>query len=174
MEVKTRRIYNHFAHSLVLAFALLPLVSCHKQLEPTPIQVVDSIRHYPSITLGDELVLMYIVRNIGNEVLVITDVQPSAPTIEPSAANANSIPPGEETVLKFTYNSSKNVGLARLSIRLFGNIAPKGEAELFFDTHVVRPSIDLSDYEEYYQKKVQTEGENLLDGDYTQKGYVAE
>ena len=88
--------------------------------------------------------------------------------------NVTTIPPGEEAALTFVYHADKNIGLARHSIRLYGNIAPKGVAELVFDTHVVRPSIDLSDHEEYHQKVLRSVGEHLLDGRYSEKGYYTD
>lgn len=47
-------------------------------------------------------------------------------------------------------------------------------AELVFDTHVVRPSIDLSDHEEYHQKVLRSVGEHRLDGRYSEKGYYTD
>ncbi len=135
-----------------LALLAFGVFSCHKQLKPTTIKIDRPTRHYPTIVLGDDMVIEYVVRNTGNEVLVLTDVQPSCPTIEASAKNVKMIPPGDEAPFIFIFHSDKNIGLARHSIRLFGNIAPDGVAEMTFDTHVVRPSIDLMDYEEYYQK----------------------
>ncbi len=165
--------HTHMAFlSCVALFTMLMLTSCHKRLQPTAIQVEDSLRQYPTIVLGEDLTLTYKVRNIGSEVLQITDVQPSCPVIEPSPNNINSIPPGEEATMKFIFHSGKGIGLARHSIRLFGNIFPKGVAELIFETHVVRPSIDWSDYEEYYQKNIESSEEDLLDGKNSERGYT--
>lgn len=145
--------------------------SCHKRLGPTTIHVVDSVRHYPPLILGEDLELIYVLRNTGKEVLAITDVQPSCPTIETPKTNITTVPPGEEVVLKFIFHSDKNMGYTQHSIRLFGNIAPKGVAELVFDTHIVRPSVDLSDYEEYYQENVKSSGEKIIDAAYGKQGY---
>lgn len=174
MEMKIKTVIGRWA-ILTAGLAVMTVFSgCHKRLGPTVVQVEDSIRHYPSIILGDELDMVYVVRNVGKEVLVITDIQPACSAIESSAANVTTVPPGEEVPLKFTFHSDKNIGLARHSIRLFGNIAPAGVAELVFDTHVVRPSTDLSDYEEYYQKNMKATDEHILDGQYSEKGYQAE
>lgn len=167
------RIWNLTGVVVLLAIAM-SMASCHKKLGPTVIQVEDSIRHYPSVILGDELDIVYAVRNVGKEMLVITDIQPACPAIESSPANVTTVPPGEEVLLKFTFHSDKNIGLARHCIRLFGNIAPKGVAELIFDTHVVRPSTDLSDYEEYYHDKMENSDEHILDGRKSEKGYSSE
>ncbi len=143
----------------VVPFAVLmvgasTLTSCRKTVRPTAIQIVDSIRHYPATVLGDDLAMVYEVRNIGNSMLVITDIQPAVPTIEVDKDNVDMIPPGKTARLKFIFHSDKNIGLARHIIRIFGNIKPKGEAQIIFDTHVVRPSSGILDYEEYYQESV--------------------
>lgn len=158
----------------VLMVGMMLLTSCHKKLEPTAIEIEDSIRHYPATVLGDDLEMVYVVRNIGNEMLMISDIQPAVPTIEVDKANVNMIPPGEEALLKFVYHSDKNIGLARHIIRLFGNIYPSGVAEIIFDTHVVRPSIDLSDYEEYYHEKLKNDAENILDEQKGAKEYLTD
>lgn len=158
----------------VLMVGMMLLTSCHKKLEPTAIEIEDSIRHYPATVLGDDLEMVYVVRNIGNEMLMISDIQPAVPTIEVDKANVNMIPPGEEALLKFIYHSDKNIGLARHIIRLFGNIYPSGVAEIIFDTHVVRPSIDLSDYEEYYHEKLKNDAESILDEQKGAKEYLTD
>lgn len=172
MEIKRNNAtWNWICVGLLLIVFSLGVSSCHKRLGPTAIRVDDSVRHYPSIVLGEPLDLAYEIHNIGTETLVIIDVQPSCPTIEVSEHNVNTIPPGKSATFHFTYHSEKNIGLAKFSIRIFGNIAPKGVAELIFDTHVVRPSIDMSDYEEYYIKEIQEVEQKLVDENYREKDY---
>lgn len=175
MEIKIKNIAQSIiGTAVVLMIGMMLLTSCHKKLEPTAIEIEDSIRHYPATVLGDDLEMVYVVRNIGNEMLMISDIQPAVPTIEVDKANVNMIPPGEEALLKFVYHSDKNIGLARHIIRLFGNIYPSGVAEIIFDTHVVRPSIDLSDYEEYYHEKLKNDAENILDEQKGAKEYLTD
>lgn len=175
MEIKIKNIAQSIiGTAVVLMVGMMLLTSCHKKLEPTAIEIEDSIRHYPATVLGDDLEMVYVVRNIGNEMLMISDIQPAVPTIEVDKANVNMIPPGEEALLKFIYHSDKNIGLARHIIRLFGNIYPSGVAEIIFDTHVVRPSIDLSDYEEYYHEKLKNDAENILDEQKGAKEYLTD
>lgn len=159
---------------MAIMMAGLSFTSCHKKLGITTIEIEDSIRHYPPVILGDRLDMVYVITNTGNEILVITDIQPSVPTIEVSENNVTNIPPGESAAFRFSFHSDKNVALTEHIIRIFGNIYPKGLAEIFFDTHVVRPSIDLSDYEEVFQKTIQSSGEHLLDGRYSEKGYFTD
>lgn len=175
MEIKIKNIAQSIiGTAVVLMVCMMLLTSCHKKLEPTAIEIEDSIRHYPATVLGDDLEMVYVVRNIGNEMLMISDIQPAVPTIEVDKANVNMIPPGEEALLKFVYHSDKNIGLARHIIRLFGNIYPSGVAEIIFDTHVVRPSIDLSDYEEYYHEKLKNDAESILDEQKGAKEYLTD
>lgn len=175
MEIKIKNIAQSIiGTAVVLMVGLMLLTSCHKKLEPTAIEIEDSIRHYPATVLGDDLEMVYVVRNIGNEMLMISDIQPAVPTIEVDKANVDMIPPGEEALLKFVYHSDKNIGLARHIIRLFGNIYPSGVAEIIFDTHVVRPSIDLSDYEEYYHEKLKNDAESILDERKGAKEYLTD
>lgn len=174
MEIREKAITRSFGGFVLMIGFVLSLVSCHKTLEPTAIQIEDSIRHYPATILGEDLEMVYVVRNIGNDMLMISDIQPAVPTIEVDKENVDMIPPGEETQLRFIYHSDKNIGLARHIIRIFGNIYPKGVAQIIFDTHVIRPSIDLSDYEEYYQTKLKTDGENILDEQKGAKEYYTD
>lgn len=175
MEIKIKNIAQSIiGTAVVLMIGMMLLTSCHKKLEPTAIEIEDSIRHYPATVLGDDLEMVYVVRNIGNEMLMISDIQPAVPTIEVDKANVDMIPPGEEALLKFVYHSDKNIGLARHIIRLFGNIYPSGVAEIIFDTHVVRPSIDLSDYEEYYHEKLKNDAESILDEQKGAKEYLTD
>lgn len=175
MEIKIKNIAQSIiGTAVVLMVSMMVLTSCHKKLEPTAIEIEDSIRHYPATILGDNIEMVYVVRNIGNEMLMISDIQPAVPTIEVDKANVDMIPPGEEALLKFVYHSDKNIGLARHIIRLFGNIYPSGVAEIIFDTHVVRPSIDLSDYEEYYHEKLKNDAESILDERKGAKEYLTD
>ena len=174
MEIREKAITRSFGGFVLMIGFVLSLVSCHKTLEPTAIQIEDSIRHYPATILGEDLEMVYVVRNIGNDMLMISDIQPAVPTIEVDKENVDMIPPGEETQLRFIYHSDKNIGLAQHIIRIFGNIYPKGVAQIIFDTHVIRPSIDLSDYEEYYQTKLKTDGENILDEQKGAKEYYTD
>ena len=175
MEIKIKNIAQSIIGTVVvLMVSMMLLTSCHKKLEPTAIEIEDSIRHYPATVLGDNIEMVYVVRNIGNEMLMISDIQPAVPTIEVDKANVDMIPPGEEALLKFVYHSDKNIGLARHIIRLFGNIYPSGVAEIIFDTHVIRPSIDLSDYEEYYHEKLKNDAESILDERKGAKEYLTD
>lgn len=148
--------------SLIVA-AALSLGGCHKQVKLTTIGVADSLRHYFPVVMGKQLELNYLVENTGKEPLVITEIQPSCGCIFAEKTDDKRVlPPGGKLHLAFTYDSNKNLGYVRHTIRLFGNIAPKGMAALVFDVNVVPSSDYIRDYEELYNDK-QTVG-TLVDG----------
>lgn len=124
--------------------------SCKKVLGPTEVEIDDSVRHYLPVVLGDEVRMVWVVRNIGKESLLITDIQPANGSIELKSIETGLIPPGGEERIFAIFHSEKNVGYAEHKIRIFGNIAPNGVKEMKFDIHIVRPSIGRTDYEEIY------------------------
>lgn len=157
--------------SLLAAMLVGMFTSCHKELKPTTVHIKDSIRHYYPIVLGDELSIICELENTGTEDLGITDIQPSNFSIVMDTSMPHVIPPGKKEALHFIFHSEKNVGYAEHTIRIFGNIVPNGVAELTFDTHIVRPTIDDSDYEEVYFHNKQDMIDELIDGERGQKGY---
>lgn len=158
----------------IIALALT-MVSCEKilrkTLAPTAVGIKDSIRHYYPIVLGDELSITCELENKGTEPLAITDIQPSNFSIELNSPMPSIIPPGGKEAVNFIFHSEKNVGFAEHKIRFFGNIVPDGVATLTFDTHIVRPTIDRSDYEEVYFDRKRDLFDELVDGELGQKGY---
>ena len=160
---------------ICLACCALLLTSCSKKVGPTTVKVDDPVRHYYPLIVGQELELVYKVTNIGTEPLIIQDVQPSCGCIVADLSK-KIVPPKGNILLKFTYNSEKNVGYVRHVIRLFGNIKPDGVANLVFDVNVV-PNADYTrDYEELYNAKKEKEGgvEELVDGKASEKGYYVD
>lgn len=153
----------------------LGLTSCekilHKQLKPTVVVIKDSVRHYYPIVKSDELSIACLITNEGPEPLAITDIQPSNFSIVLNSPMPGIIPPGQSAMLNFIFHSEKNVGLAEHKIRIFGNIKPAGVATLTFDTHIVRPTADKSDYEETFLEEKRSWMEEFVDGDLGQKGY---
>lgn len=147
MMFKTRYI------ALVFMMLTLPTVfftSCTKILGPTKVEIEDSVRHYLPVVLGDDVRMVWVIKNVGNENLIIKDIQPSNGSIEFKSIESTLIPPGSEEKVYLVFHSSKNVGYAEHKIRIFGNIEPDGVAEMKFDIHIVRPTLDRTDYEEIY------------------------
>lgn len=160
---------------LPLAALMLLATSCDKvlkkELKPTAVAVKDSIRHYYPVVLGEEVSINCEITNRGSEPLAITDIQPSNFSISLTSPMPSVIPPGKTEVVNFVFHTEKNVGYAQHTIRFFGNILPDGVASLTFDTHIVRPTLDGSDYEEVYFAQKRNAMEEAVDGEMGQKGY---
>lgn len=142
-----------------------------KTLVPTEMHIKDSIRHYFPIVQGDELSITCEIFNDGEEDLAITDIQPSNFAITMDTSMPGIIPSGKSEILHFTFHSDKNIGFSQHVIRFFGNIKEEGMDSLVFDVHIVRPTLDGSDYEEIYYHTKQDEINLLVDGEKGQKSY---
>lgn len=152
---------------------LLSAVGCTKKVGTTTVSARDSVRHYYPVVAGEELKMTYYLQNTGSEPLVITDVQPSCGCIAASVSK-KVVPPGDSIPLQFSFNSKKNIGYVRHTIRVFGNVLPKGVVNLIFDVNVVPPADYTPDYEELFHEEVEerTKGAGeLVDGRASQKGY---
>ena len=157
---------------LALAIFLLSVSSCRQKVEMTSIQIEDSVRHYYPVAMGQHMQLQYNLMNIGEHPLIITDIQPSCGCIV-TTRDTRVVPPGDWTSLIFSYHSEKNVGYVHHTIRLYGNIAPKGLACCIFDVNVVPSSYHHPDYEELYREWKEKQGDiqSLVDGTESEKGY---
>jgi len=142
---------RYFAFLFVmLTLPVVSFTSCTKIIGPTKVEIEDSVRHYLPVVLGDEVRMVWVIKNVGDESLVIKDIQPSNGSIEFKSLETGLVPPGGEERIYTVFHSSKNVGYAEHKIRVFGNIEPDGVAEMKFDIHIVRPTLDRTDYEEVF------------------------
>lgn len=161
----------------MLAAAIVALSGCHRKVGPTEIWVEDPVRHYFPIVMGEKMDILYKVVNVGEEPFVATDVQPSCGCIsfgEKDNPGVRSIlPAGDSTILHFQFDGSKNIGYVHHTIRIFGNVKPRGVLELNFDLNVVPPADYTPDYEETYDAKIKVEN-SFVDGKYNQKGYYVD
>ena len=189
---------------LLIMLAGLMLSACQQTVQPTSITIKDSIRHYYPLIRGDELRMSYDITNIGEEPLVITDIQPSCSAIVLTSSGDDEdnkdkqgrvykherdlmphhqgktpweytersiiVPPGKTEKLTFIYLSEMNLGYVSHDIRLYGNMQPEGIATITFDLHVVRPTMDHSDYEEIYFEH-RSEMDDLIQVKQGEKGY---
>lgn len=155
--------------------ALLTQTSCSKRLAMTTILIEDSIRHYYPLVQGTDLELVVHVANVGITPLVINDIQPSCGCVVQDPDDNYIIPPGKEKLFTFTFKSEKNSGYVRHTVRFFGNIVPKGMADLVFDLNVVPPALSSPDYEEQHKERMEfditTGAKTLVDGKESQRGY---
>lgn len=157
---------------LVIVIIVLLNLFWTKELQPTTMRITDPDRHYFPIVQGDELSITCEITNDGEEDLAITDIQPSNFSIKMDTPMPGIIPAGNSEILHFTFTSDKNIGYTRQVIRFFGNIKDEGLDSLAFDVHIVRPTLDGSDYEEiYYRTRKNDLVEELVDGDMGQKSY---
>ena len=174
---KTRHNTLRVLGLLTAVVMLLPAVmftSCKKTVGPTTVWIEDSVRHYFPVVLGEEVRQVWVIHNTGKENLIITDVQPSNGSIELTSAEPGIITPGGEEKLFFTFHSEKNVGFAEHSIRIFGNIEPDGVKEMKFDIHIVRPTLERSDYEEYYNDHISDAEREAFNKGELNKGYYVD
>ena len=155
--------------------AIATTTSCSKEVQMTTIVVQDSIRHYYPLVQGTDMELSWRIANVGKEPLVLTDVQPSCGCITEDLGKNNIVLPGDEITLKFQFRTEGYAGYVRHTIRLFGNIFPKGMACLVFDTNVVAPAFGSPDYEERLktrnERDVASGVKTLVDGNEGQRGY---
>lgn len=146
------------------------LASCSYTVKSTTVEVKDSLRHYFPVLVKEEMRLSFDITNTGAEPLVITEVQPSCSAIKLASVKPEIVPPGATETLNFIFTADKNIGYAKHDIRVFGNIYPDGYTVMTFDVHVVRPTLDGSDYEEIFQADLAKHKE-LVDGKMWEKGY---
>lgn len=144
-------IYRKNILMTVLFAIMMVFASCHKEVGPTKVKVLDPVRHYPSIVCGQNLKMEWRVSNVGQDPLVITDIQPSCGCICSSGEMNTIILPGQENTYEFVFNSGKYTGYVSHVIRMYGNVDSTGVIELTFDTNVIEP--DESDYEEHYYRE---------------------
>lgn len=144
---KTRILLLQLQAAVAIIIGLACFSACSKSVPNTQIMVQDSIRHYYPLVQGSDLTLYWRVANVGSTPLVITDIQPSCGCIIESATDDNVIAPGNEALLRFTFNSDKFSGYVHHSIRLFGNMNTDGMACLTFDLNVIAPPNGTPEYE---------------------------
>ena len=124
---------------------------CKYDIKYTTISIEDSIRRYTPIRRGQALRMVYKLKNEGEYPLIIKDIQPSCGCISADKGDEIIVPPEQQMVLEFEFDSSKNTGYVSHTIRLFGNIMPEGEAIIKFYTNVVAEAKYLYDYEDLYR-----------------------
>lgn len=180
-----------------------PDIDLGKKYPATNACIIDSVRHYPPVVRGGNVYITCKIVNIEqkrNEKdawwfmnlwhdftnkyidnrLLITDIQPANLSIEQLSENPKRIINGDTAVISFVFNTDKIVGYTQQKIRFYGNInndgtrKTDGMLELTFDTHVVRPAGNESDYEDIYFEGKQDITNVIVDGELGEKGYVTD
>lgn len=166
---------NKLVAGIIVALSVLS-IGCQRRIGDTYIEVEDSIRHYYPVRQGQELSIMYKIKNKGPEPLYISDIQPSCGCIILEQDAERAIPPGGSSYLHMRYNSTKNVGHVEHKVRLFGNIAPYKIAVLKFDVNVVPDADYTRDYEQLYKEYNMRNGivEDFVGGKERDKGYYVD
>lgn len=121
--------------------------------QKTTLEVLDNNRHYYPVLRGDQLEIVYTIKNTGKNPFMLTDLIISCGCIAPQTTSIYSIPSGKEGRLVLIYDSSKNIGFVKHYIELYGNLEGKEKIELVFDTNIVPPSDYTKDYEEVYVER---------------------
>ena len=135
--------------SLILGLSLLItlMTASRSDIQPTSVEIQHPVRHYYPIPSGEDLNIVYNLRNTGKYPLVISEIQTSCGCIT-HTPDRYIVPPKETRELKFTYHSEMNEGLVTHQIRLFGNFENNSMHLLEFDVNVIPPSDFPKDYEE--------------------------
>lgn len=158
-----------------LCIFLLPILhSCTDiRNQKTTVEVIDNNRHYYPIQVGQQLEIIYHVKNTGKNPLILSDIFTSCGCLVLSESVIKNIPAGDEGILRVTYNSTKNVGYVKHYITLYGNFLTDTKQELTFDVNVVPNALYTKDYEELYQEYKEKNGnvKSLVDGDANNQGY---
>jgi len=101
----------------------------------TQILWLDSVKNFEPIIEGQKLELSFRFRNTGTKPLVIERVQPTCgctladPPKEPIA-------PGQEGVIKGTFDSNNKLGPNHKTMYVYANTTPKTEHPLIFNVIV--------------------------------------
>ncbi len=130
------------------------ITGCRKEIGGTNVRIKDPVRHYIPVLQGDELQMIWRLYNDGPNPLIISDIQPPCSAIRLVSEQPSLIPVGDSAIMVFIYSSEENINLAKHTIRIFGNINPKGVAEMSFDVSVVRPTPNHTDFEERLLKRL--------------------
>ena len=164
------------------AMSLVMLTSCKHTVKTTTVEIVDSVRHYYPVIMGQVLKVKMEVHNTGTEPLIIDDIQPSWGSFVDDENNDDTgeegsvygiIPAGKKATFYLDYRTKMNSGEVSHTVRLYGNISPKGVKELNFDVNIVPPASADIDYEENNNRaREHTETiRGLIDGKQQERGY---
>lgn len=178
-------LHSTYRFKKIIFFCLLAggigaLSSCHKRVGPTTLRIVDPIRHYYPLVQGEDLKMNYLIINTGHYPFIIQDIQPASLSVELTKEHPHLIPSGDSLNVSLVFHTDRNIGYAQHKIRIFGNVSMvndtlevMGEAVLTFDTHIVHPTLDQSDYEErYWEKKANSE--KRVNGTRGEQGYYTD
>lgn len=168
--------FAYYKISIGLLMVLIPLflVGCKDiKTNTTTLEIIDNNRHYYPILRGQQLDIIFDIKNTGEHPFIMTDLLISCGCLVSKKSSINTIPPGAERRLILTYDSAKNIGLVEHIIDIYGNFQNGEKMELVFDTHVVPEAAYTRDYEEIYLERREKEGnfKGMTEGEENTKGY---
>lgn len=161
---------------LMLAVLMLAVSSCHKNLRPASVLIVDPVRHYYPVLQGEMMTISYEIENTSNNPLFVQEIQTTCGCIVARNQLPLVVLPHKTTSLHLKFNTIKNTGYVDHFIYLYGNFKDATCVELEFDTNVVPRADYIRDYEQLWHEQA-TENGNLrdfVDGMPGQKGYYTE
>ena len=162
--------------NIILAITFIGLLSgCDDLSESnTSLEIVDNGRHYYPILRGQDLDVIFTIRNTGTKPFVLNDMLITCGCIVPKKSSIRSIPAGKEGKLHLIYNSNKNIGFVEHHIDIYGNLKDQDKITLVFDLNVVPEGLYTKDYEEIYKEQSEKGGidvKDFADGDESKKGF---
>lgn len=139
----------------------------------TSLEITDNERHYYPILQGQELDIVFSLKNTGENPFLLEDMILSCGCLSVKKSSIKTIPAGSEGRLILKYNSNKNIGNVKHYVTLYGNFKTTDKMELVFDVHVVPNALYTKDYEELFQEEKDKGGKvkDMVDGDENNKGY---
>ena len=149
------------------------ITACNRVMENTMIEIEDNNRHYYPILRGQQLDIVFNIKNTGSHTFMLSDIFSSCGCIVSKKSSIRSIPAGKTRSLILKYDSSKNIGYVKHYVTLYGNFVNTDKKEITFDLHVVPSALYTADYEEIYQKKKEKRSniKNMVEGNENNKGY---
>lgn len=103
-----------------------PITAVSKQsiIDPTTVEIIDSVYDFGTINEGDIVEFSFRFKNTGNKPLAVTDAKASCGCTVPEKPTAP-IKPGEMGFIKVKFNSDRKPGEAYKSITVTSNAIPE-------------------------------------------------
>lgn len=127
-------------------------------------------RKYVAIQQGQKITLYYKIKNEGDEILFISNVQTSCGCLT-STYPTSPISSGNRGIIKLEFDSTKSMGYVEHYFTIVAN-TDKVYNEYKFEINVVPNSQHIKDYEEIYNENLENNTiKEAVDGDNTEKKF---
>lgn len=169
---------NKFTHGQFVLMALIVLIlsSCHKNLKPATVIVVNPKRHYYPVLQGEMMSIAYEMENTSDNPLFIQEIQTTCGCVVPRNQLPIVILPHKTSAVFLAFNTIKNTGYVNHFVYCYGNFQDTTCIELEFDTNVVPRNDYVHDYEQLWQEQARGSESlrDFVDGMPSQKGYYTD